>query len=85
MLVMPSSYWGCIERVRTQLPLEKLVRLRIVSVRRGCSSLQNTRSHNVNNMKRGVHYKHMGVVEGHSSHVEMVEEGGQVIFRRPQY
>lgn len=36
-------------------------------------------------MKRGVRYEHLGIMDGCYIRVEMVEEVGQVIFREPQY
>jgi hypothetical protein len=33
---------------------------------------------------QGVHYVRLGIDTGYSTHVEMVEEGEQMIFRKPQ-
>ena len=39
----------------------------------------------VYDIAQGVHYVRLGIDNGYSTRVEMVEEGEQVIFREPQY
>lgn len=48
---------------------------------------KRTHSHEVKeeDVKRGVHCARLGINNGYSSKVEMVEEEGQVTFREPQY